>query len=111
MSASYHSPEDSMSRRHILGTGVAGLGWAALAHADPGQDAPIAAKDALKITKLETFLVKPRWLFLKVHTNAGIDGLGEPILEGRAKTCAEAVQEIAPLRLVWPQVWPRRWRC
>ena len=38
----------------------------------------------MKITKLETFLVKPRWLFLKVHTNAGIVGLGEPIVEGRA---------------------------
>jgi galactonate dehydratase len=32
--------------------------------------------------------VKPRWLFLKFHTNAGINGLGEPITEGRALTCA-----------------------
>jgi len=83
---------DSVSRRAILATGVAGLGLAALdqALADP----LINPKDPLKITKLETFLVKPRWLFLKVHTNAGIVGLGEPILEGRAKTCAEAVKEI-----------------
>jgi galactonate dehydratase len=44
---------------------------------------------------LETFLVKPRWLFLKVHTDAGIVGLGEPLLEGRAKTCATAVEELA----------------
>jgi galactonate dehydratase len=48
------------------------------------------------VTRLETFLVKPRWLFLKVHTNVGLVGLGEPILEGRARTCAEAVNEIAP---------------
>ena len=61
-----------------------------------GNDAPISPKDKLKVTKLETFLVKPRWLFLKVHTNAGIVGLGEPITEGRAKTCADAVAEIAP---------------
>ena len=54
------------------------------------------SKDNLKVTKLETFLVKPRWLFLKVHTNAGIVGLGEPITEGRALTCAEAVKEIEP---------------
>jgi galactonate dehydratase len=40
--------------------------------------------------------VKPRWLFLKIHTNAGIVGLGEPITEGRALTCAEAVKEIEP---------------
>lgn len=61
-----------------------------------GKDAPIAAKDNLKVTKLETILIKPRWLFLKVHTNAGIIGLGEPITEGRALTCAEAVKEIEP---------------
>ena len=51
-------------------------------------------KRQLRITRLETFLVKPRWLFLKVHTDAGIVGLGEPILEGRARTCATAVQEL-----------------
>ncbi len=60
------------------------------------KDAPIASKDNLQITKLETFLVKPRWLFLKIHTNAGITGLGEPVLEGRALTCKAAVDEIAP---------------
>ena len=50
----------------------------------------------MKITKLETFLVKPRWLFLKIHTDEGIVGLGEPILEGRALTCAQAVAELEP---------------
>jgi galactonate dehydratase len=45
---------------------------------------------ALKITKLETLLVKPRWLFLKIHTDAGIVGLGEPIIEGRALTVRAA---------------------
>src|SRR5213083_1327839 len=49
----------------------------------------------MKITKLETFLVKPRWLFLKMHTDEGLIGLGEPILEGRARTVAEAVAELA----------------
>jgi galactonate dehydratase len=53
-------------------------------------------REAVKITKLETFLVKPRWLFLKVHTDAGVVGLGEPITEGRALTCAAAVKEIEP---------------
>lgn len=50
----------------------------------------------MKITKLETFLVKPRWLFLKMHTDEGIVGLGEPIVEGRAHTVATAVAEIEP---------------
>jgi galactonate dehydratase len=54
------------------------------------------ARETVKITKLETFLVKPRWLFLKVHTDAGVVGLGEPITEGRAITCAAAVKEIEP---------------
>ena len=50
----------------------------------------------MKITRVETFLVKPRWLFLKLHTDEGLVGLGEPILEGRAKTCAQAVAELEP---------------
>jgi len=50
----------------------------------------------MKITKLETLLVKPRWLLLKMHTDAGLVGLGEPLLEGRALTCAQAVAELEP---------------
>lgn len=91
----------TISRRGVIAGAFAGLGWAALARTaadaeEQAKDAPIARKDPLKITRLETFLVKPRWLFLKVHTNAGITGLGEPILEGRAQTCAQAVKEIEP---------------
>jgi galactonate dehydratase len=93
--------ESGVSRRSVLTAGAAGLGWAALAEAEAianqkDGDAPLPRKDPMKITKLETFLVKPRWLFLKVHTDAGLIGLGEPILEGRAKTCAAAVKEIEP---------------
>jgi galactonate dehydratase len=92
----------TLDRRNLLASTFAGLGWAAFAAAESAtqepasKDTPIAARDPLKITRLETFLVKPRWLFLKVHTNAGIAGLGEPILEGRALTCRTAVQEIEP---------------
>ena len=50
----------------------------------------------LRITKLETMLVRPRWLFLKIHTDEGVHGWGEPIVEGRAKTCAAAVAEVEP---------------
>jgi galactonate dehydratase len=90
----------SVSRRSLLTGGLAAGAWSALAGPrTPANEVPIAPKDPLKITRLETFLVKPRWLFLKVHTNAGIVGLGEPILEGRALTCAEAVKEIEPYLL------------
>ena len=50
---------------------------------------------SIKITRLETILVKPRWLFLKVHTNVGIVGLGEPVVEGRARTVATAVKQLS----------------
>jgi len=48
----------------------------------------------MKITKLETFHIRPRWLFLKIHTDAGIVGWGEPVLEGRALTVETAVHEL-----------------
>src|SRR5215831_5056913 len=83
-----------VSRRSLIAGAFGAAGLAAQERA--GKDAPISPKDNLKVTKLETFLVRPRWLFLKVHTNAGIVGLGEPILEGRALTCQTAVKEIEP---------------
>lgn len=51
----------------------------------------------MKITRLETFLVAPRWLFLRVETDEGLVGWGEPIVEGRAETVASAIKEIAEL--------------
>ncbi|MEM3816050.1 MAG: galactonate dehydratase, partial [Candidatus Bathyarchaeia archaeon] len=47
----------------------------------------------MKITKIEMFHVKPRWLFLKMHTDEGIVGYGEPTLEGRTRTVEMAVRE------------------
>lgn len=49
----------------------------------------------MKITQLKTYLVPPRWLFLKIETNEGLCGWGEPVLEGRALTVAAAVAELA----------------
>jgi len=49
----------------------------------------------LKITKLETFLVAPRWLFLRMETDDGVIGWGEPVIEGRAHTVATAVDELS----------------
>ncbi|WP_374633324.1 galactonate dehydratase [Paracoccus sp. (in: a-proteobacteria)] len=48
----------------------------------------------MKITALKTFVVPPRWLFLKVETDAGISGWGEPVLEGHAQTLATAIREL-----------------
>ncbi|MFL5606064.1 MAG: galactonate dehydratase [Gemmatimonadaceae bacterium] len=49
----------------------------------------------MKITSLTTYLVPPRWCFLKIETDEGITGWGEPVLEGRAHTVAAAVGELA----------------
>jgi galactonate dehydratase len=49
----------------------------------------------MKITALRTFLVAPRWLFLKVETDEGISGWGEPVLEGHAETLATKIAELA----------------
>ena len=44
----------------------------------------------MKITRLTTYHAAPRWLFLKVETDEGITGWGEPVIEGRARS-VEAV--------------------
>ncbi len=97
--------DPEIRRRTLLTAGAAasvGLGLAALTQAEEaaaerqGNEAPVRGRDPLRITKLETFTVQPRWLFLKVHTDAGIIGLGEPLVEGRAETVAAAVKEIEP---------------
>ncbi|GAB2965576.1 galactonate dehydratase [Streptomyces pseudoechinosporeus] len=51
----------------------------------------------MKIVKIETFRVPPRWLFLRIETDEGIVGWGEPIVEGRAETVAAAVAELSDL--------------
>ncbi|HKT28623.1 galactonate dehydratase [Dyella sp.] len=49
----------------------------------------------MKITRLTTFLVPPRWLFVRIDTDEGISGWGEPVVEGRAHTVAAAVEELS----------------
>jgi len=48
----------------------------------------------MRITKLETFLVQPRWLFLKIHTDEGLVGLGEPIFDRLDADIAKAMMSI-----------------
>ena len=96
---------NGVARRSLLQGTASALGISSLAAAPQASPQTTAqppagrlpgAKEIIRITKLETFLVKPRWLFLKIHTNAGLVGLGEPITEGRALTCQTAVKEIEP---------------
>ena len=48
----------------------------------------------MKIDKLELFKVAPRWLFLKMTTDDGFTGWGEPVCEGKADSVAAAVKEL-----------------
>lgn len=61
----------------------------------PGAFGDHPGEITVKITSMELFTVPPRWLFLKVSTDAGIDGWGEPIVEGRASTVRAAVEELS----------------
>lgn len=68
----------------------------------------------MKITALKTFAVASRWLFLKIETDAGISGWGEPVLEGHAETLAAKCAELSdllvgvdPLRIedIWQMIY------
>jgi len=48
----------------------------------------------MKISALELFTLPPRWLFLKVSTDDGYSGWGEPIVEGQAGTVRGAVEDM-----------------
>jgi galactonate dehydratase len=50
----------------------------------------------MKIRSYELFQVPPRWLFLKIETDEGLIGWGEPVIEGKAhsvKACVEEMME------------------
>ncbi|WZL78784.1 galactonate dehydratase [Eubacteriales bacterium mix99] len=49
----------------------------------------------MKIRDMTLYQVPPRWLFLKVTSEDGIVGWGEPILEGKADTVRTAVEEMS----------------
>lgn len=49
----------------------------------------------LRIATLELFPVPPRWLFLKITTEGGLVGWGEPVIEGKAATVEAAVKEMS----------------
>ncbi|MFL6635937.1 MAG: galactonate dehydratase [Massilia sp.] len=51
----------------------------------------------MKITRLTTFRVPPRWTLLKIETDEGVTGWGEAVIEGRARTVEAAVHELSEL--------------
>ena len=48
----------------------------------------------MKITKVNTYFVRPRWGFVEIETDAGITGWGEAVLEGHAAAVLSCVNEM-----------------
>jgi galactonate dehydratase len=48
----------------------------------------------MKIARIETFLVPPRWMFCRVETEDGAVGWGEPSLEGHAEAVEGAFEAL-----------------
>ncbi|HVW39040.1 MAG TPA: galactonate dehydratase [Pirellulales bacterium] len=98
--------EHRVSRRRFLGRAAAlgacgflgGLSsldaYAEQAAADNASKAVIGPREPLKITKLETFIHRNSWTFVKITTDAGIVGWGE-MLKDKSKACAAEAQEMA----------------
>lgn len=51
------------------------------------------------ITQLEILKVPPSWVWLKLHTDEGVVGLGEPYLEGQPESVIQEVHRLEPLLL------------
>jgi galactonate dehydratase len=51
----------------------------------------------VKITSLEILKVPPSWVWLKLHTDQGVYGLGEPYLEGHPEAVIAEVRRLEPV--------------
>ena len=56
--------------------------------------AAIGPDDKIKVTQIETFVLRNSWVFVKISTDAGITGWGE-MLKDDAKACAAGALEVA----------------
>jgi len=54
----------------------------------------IGPNEEIKVTKIETFVLKNSWVFIKISTDAGITGWGE-MLKDDAKACAAGALEVS----------------
>ena len=53
----------------------------------------------MKISNINLYPVEPRWMFLKIETDDGFYGWGEPVVEGKAATVQACVEEMKPYLL------------
>lgn len=53
----------------------------------------------MKITQLEILKVPPSWVWLLIHTDEGLTGIGEPYLENHPESVIAEVRRLEPLLL------------
>jgi len=85
-----------IDRRSLLRSALAAgtlFGLDALFTTERTNAAAIGPKDNIKVTKIETFVLKNSWVFVKISTDAGITGWGE-MLKDDAKACAAGTLEV-----------------
>lgn len=99
-----------MDRRSLLSSMIGAgslFGLDAMFTAPRTDAAQIGPKDKIKVTKIESFVLKNTWVFVKISTDAGITGWGE-MLKDDAKACAAGALEVGdyligqdPLKVVF----------
>ena len=88
--------DTKMDRRSLLrgALGTAGIvGIESTFGALRTDAAAVGPKDKIKVTKIESFVLKNSWVFVKISTDAGITGWGE-MLKDDAKACAAGALEV-----------------
>jgi galactonate dehydratase len=86
----------TLDRRSFLrgAVGAAGLyGLDSLFTCERTSAAAVGPNDPIKVTKIETFVLKNSWVFVKISTDAGVTGWGE-MLKDDAKACAAGALEV-----------------
>ena len=88
--------KEDMTRRSlikgIIAMGALG-GLDSVFTVEPTDAAQIGPNDRINVTKIETFVLKNSWVFVKISTDAGIVGWGE-MLKDDAKACAAGAMEV-----------------
>jgi galactonate dehydratase len=88
--------EGQVNRRSLL-RGLTGAGALfaldSMFTAQRTDAAAVGPNDNIKVTKIETFVLKNSWVFVKISTDAGIVGWGE-MLKDDAKACAAGAMEV-----------------
>ena len=83
-----------IDRRSLLRMGPAALfGLDAMFTAERTNAAAVGPNDKIKVTKIESFVLKNSWVFVKISTDAGVTGWGE-MLKDDAKACAAGALEV-----------------